>query len=178
MKAKYTRLYADAQGESHFEDLEVPLNSVPFAPLTPPLDLSAFLPATQCAFLGGVAGWRGDWHPSSARNFFVVLTGEWEIEASDGSDFCQRRLLAEDTRKGHRRCLLEAPSSGKGHSLASSGRTLTISALPWLGPASRLNPSSTFFCPCQISCMNLNCRISTSPLNLRAKTVNILADGN
>lgn len=106
MKATYTRLYTDEQGETHFADVEVRLNSVPFAPLTPPLDLSAFLPATQCAFLGGPPGWRGDWHPSSARNFFVVLTGEWEIEASDGTVrlFSPTDvLLAEDTTgKGHR----------------------------------------------------------------------------
>lgn len=106
MKATYTRLYTDEQGESHFEDVDAPLNSVPFAPLTPPLDLSAFLPATQCAFLGGAPGWSGDWHPSSARNFFVVLTGEWEIEASDGTikKFSANDvLLVEDTTgKGHR----------------------------------------------------------------------------
>ena len=51
------------------------------------------------------AGWSSDWHPSTARNMFFVLIGEWEITASDGET---RRfptgsvLLVEDTRgKGH-----------------------------------------------------------------------------
>ena len=51
------------------------------------------------------AGWASDWHPSSTRNIFFVLGGEWEVTASDGK---ARRfaagsvLLAEDTiGKGH-----------------------------------------------------------------------------
>ena len=106
MHFEYIRLYSDADGESHFEDLEVELSAVEFAPLAPPLNLSPFMSASQAAFFGAPAGWRGDWHPSSARNLFVVLSGEWEVEASDGA---VRRfgpnsvLLAEDTTgKGHR----------------------------------------------------------------------------
>jgi hypothetical protein len=106
MKTHYTRLYADADGESHFEVVEAELESVDFAPPAPPLNLSAFLPATQMAFFGAPAGWRGDWHPASARNLYVVISGEWEVEASDGT---VRRfppnsvLLAEDTTgKGHK----------------------------------------------------------------------------
>ncbi len=106
MKATYTRLYADADGESHFEDIDVELSPVPFASSSPPLDLSSLLPATQWSFLGARPGWRGDWHPSSARNLFVVLTGNWELEASDGvvRHFARNDvLLAEDTTgKGHR----------------------------------------------------------------------------
>ena len=48
---KYTRVYADENGESHFEDVEVEFSSVDFAPPAPPLDLSAFTPATQYGFL-------------------------------------------------------------------------------------------------------------------------------
>jgi len=44
---KYTRVYADENGESHFEDVEVEFSPVDFAPPAPPLDLSAFAPATQ-----------------------------------------------------------------------------------------------------------------------------------
>ena len=63
------------------------------------------MPATQSAFIGGPAGWTGDWHVSSARNLFVVLSGEWEIEASDGS---VRRFSSPDV-------LLAEDTSGKGH---------------------------------------------------------------
>lgn len=106
MKATYIRLYADADGDSHFEDVDAELSPVPFAASSPPLDLSTLLPATQWSFLGARPGWRGDWHPSSARNLFVVLTGKWELETSDGTIRMfgpNDVLLAEDTTgKGHR----------------------------------------------------------------------------
>ena len=105
MHFNYVRLYSDADGESHFEDLDVELSAVEFAPPAPPLNLSPFMPASQAAFFGAPAGWRGNWHPSPARNLFVILSGEWEVEASDGT---VRRfgpdsvLLVEDTTgKGH-----------------------------------------------------------------------------
>ncbi len=101
----YPRLYAGAGGESHFADVEIDLASTEYAPPAPPLDLSAFTPATQFGFLRAPPGWSSEWHPSSARNIFFVLGGEWEVAASDGET---RRfaagsvLLAEDTNgKGH-----------------------------------------------------------------------------
>jgi hypothetical protein len=106
MRAKYTRLYTDDLGESHFEELETQLAPSDFAPPSPPLDLSAPISAQQFSFLGARAGWQSDWHVSSRRSMFVVVSGEWEIETSDGQ---VRRfgpnvvLLVEDTSgKGHR----------------------------------------------------------------------------
>ena len=105
MKVTYVRLYADADGESHFEDVEAELAPVDFAPPAPPLNLSTYLPSTQASFFGAPAGWNGDWHPAPTRNLFVVISGEWEVKASDG---LVRRfppksvLLVEDTTgKGH-----------------------------------------------------------------------------
>jgi hypothetical protein len=83
MKTNYTRLFADKEGESHFEDITIELALADFAPPAPPMGVSSSMPATQSAFIGGPAGWTGDWHVSSARNLFVVLFGEWEIEASE-----------------------------------------------------------------------------------------------
>jgi|SRR5437660_7836896 len=101
----YTRLYADEQGESHFEDIKVDFTSTDYAPPAPPLNLSVFTPATQFGFMSAPANWSSDWHPSSARNMFFVLSGEWEVTASDEET---RRfpagsaLLVEDTTgKGH-----------------------------------------------------------------------------
>jgi hypothetical protein len=62
--------------------------------------------ATHTAFFGGPAGWTGDWHVSASRNLFVVISGEWQVEASDGTKrlfVAKSVLLAEDTTgKGHR----------------------------------------------------------------------------
>ena len=105
MKTSYTRLYADSAGESHFEDVEVELAQVDFAPPAPALFLSDFGPALRAAFLGGPGGWVGEWHRSAGRNLFVVISGEWEIEASDGT----KRLF------GPRSVLLVEDTFGKGH---------------------------------------------------------------
>jgi hypothetical protein len=103
--ARYVRLYADPAGESHFEEVAVPLATVDFAPPARPMHLSAFSPATRWAFFAIPAGWVGDWHPTPRRQVFCWLAGEVEITASDGE---VRRfpagtvLLVEDTAgKGH-----------------------------------------------------------------------------
>ena len=50
-KAQYVRLYADADGKSHFSDEEIELRLVNFAPPAPPLNVSAFTPTKQFALL-------------------------------------------------------------------------------------------------------------------------------
>jgi hypothetical protein len=105
MKIKYARLYNDDAGESHFEDLEEELTLTNFAPPAQPLYVSTLNPATQTGLLGAPSGWFGDWHPSSARNLFFVLSGEWEIQASDG----------EVRRFGPGQILRVEDTTGKGH---------------------------------------------------------------
>lgn len=105
MKAKYVTLYADKDGESHYRDMEAELTATNFAPPAPPLDLSALLPANGMAFFGAPAGWSGDWHPSATRNMFVVISGEWEVESSDG----------EVRQFGPGSVLLVEDIHGKGH---------------------------------------------------------------
>ena len=101
----YPRLYVDADVESHFEDLEIDLASTDYAPPAPPLDLASFTPATQFGFMRAPAGWSSDWHPSATRNIFFVLSGEWDVTASDGET---RRFAAGSV-------LLVEDTSGTGH---------------------------------------------------------------
>ena len=103
---QYVRVYADAAGESHFEDVAVPLASVDFAPPAPPVRLSPFSPAARYGFLVGPPEWYGDWHPAPQRQILFYLAGEIEAETSDGE---VRRFgpgsvtLVEDTTgRGHR----------------------------------------------------------------------------
>jgi hypothetical protein len=119
MKIKCVRLYSDLSGESHFEDLEEELTATNFAPPAAPLYLSSLISATQTGLLGAPAGWIGDWHPSPARNLFFVLSGEWEIEASDGEirRFSPGNVLrVEDT-------------TGKGHLSRVLGDTYSLAGL-------------------------------------------------
>jgi quercetin dioxygenase-like cupin family protein len=103
---KYLRLYADDNGESHFEDIKLKFQTVDFAPPSPPLDVSTFGEAENCSILRAEPGWKGDWHPAPFRQLHFYLSGEVEAQASDGE---RRRIIAgeftlvEDvTGKGHR----------------------------------------------------------------------------
>ena len=102
---KYARIYADRAGKSHFDDVEVELAAINYAPPAPPVNLSSFSPALQYAFCSFPAGWRGDWHPTPGRQIFFFLKGEVAVQVGDGEvrHFGKGGIvLAEDTSgKGH-----------------------------------------------------------------------------
>ena len=80
----FTRMYADASGESHFDDVTVHFESLNYTDAAPPLNLSDITAASHVRFMEAPAGWSSDWHTSSARMLFIVLSGEWEVTVSDG----------------------------------------------------------------------------------------------
>ena len=114
---KYTRLYADDQGISHFEDLEFELSEADFAPPAEPLNVSAPFAVEQCLFASVPQNWDGGWHPAPRRQFWMQIGGEVEVEAGDGE---RRRfgpgsvvLLEDVAGKGHvTRVVGHRPSSG------------------------------------------------------------------
>lgn len=96
---KVVRVYGDENGESHFEDLEVPLNPARYG------SLSELVPTTGVMFRETPPGGELDFHNAPRRQFVITMTGEVEVEATDGE---KRRLgaggilLADDTRgRGH-----------------------------------------------------------------------------
>jgi hypothetical protein len=106
MHAHYTRLFAQPDGASHFEDCETPLALGFAVPPAEPLHTAPFLPAEGTFWLGGLPTWKGDAaHPAPRRMIFVTVQGEYQIEASDGAirEFPPGRvLLIEDTTgRGH-----------------------------------------------------------------------------
>ena len=103
---RYVRLFADESGESHFEDIDIEFTTTDYVQSAPPLDLSTTVPANEAGFMRAPAGWASDFHVSSSRNMFVVLSGEWEVTASDGES---RRFPAGSA-------LLVEDTTGKGHS--------------------------------------------------------------
>jgi len=102
---KYTVLYTDGEGESHFKDIDAAFTQVDFAPPAPPVGLTQFLDANKIVFFQIPAGWFGDWHPAPKNQFFCCLKGEAELTASDGEI---RRFKAGDV-------FLLKDTSGKGH---------------------------------------------------------------
>ena len=105
MKTTYVRLFTDDQGETHFEEIQSTLARVDFAYGMPPVFVSEEIAAQASSFFGAPAGWESEWHPSSGRHLFAVLTGAWEVTASDGETRTFSKgdvLLVEDTTgKGH-----------------------------------------------------------------------------
>lgn len=102
------RLYVDAQGESHFEDM-----SVEFAESGRAGRMSARLPATGIIFRQVPADYDLDWHPAPRRQYIINLDAGVQITASDG----------ESRRIGAGEVLLVEDTWGKGHlSKALEGR--------------------------------------------------------
>ena len=106
MELHYVRMYADAEGESHFEDVAMVLATADLAPPMAPVSVSEPVAAARLVHFAGPQELDGSaWHPAPKRQFMYLLTGILEITVSDGET---RRfepgsvLLAEDTHgKGH-----------------------------------------------------------------------------
>lgn len=100
-----TRLFADGGGESHFEEIEVSMASVQYAPPAPALDISESTEAKRFFWFRFPHDWHDAAHPSPRRQLFVVLEGEVEGWTSTGDTRIFRagdRVLMEDTSgKGH-----------------------------------------------------------------------------
>jgi len=96
-----TRIYIDNNGESHFEDIEIPLRNdgeIGF--------LSDDIPAKEIIFRKVKPDYDYDFHNAPQKQYIILLDGENEIETSmsekrifKGGDI----LLVEDTQgKGHK----------------------------------------------------------------------------
>ena len=116
--SKYTRLYADAQGISRFEDQTTGLAPGFAVPPAEPLHVAPFLMPDGATFwVGGPPDWQGDaMHPAPRRVIFITVQGEYEVTTGDGD---VRRfppgsvLLVEDT-------------TGTGHSTRITGECESI----------------------------------------------------
>jgi hypothetical protein len=101
----FSRLLPNADGESSFDTVVIPVSPQDFAPPAQPFSVSRLFPATQCGFLNLPAGWVGELHPSPMRMWIFVLEGEMHFQASDGEVrhvVPGGALLLEDTEgRGH-----------------------------------------------------------------------------
>jgi hypothetical protein len=77
---KYVRIFADEQGRSHFEDVELDLKRQRVAEGVPPFQLAGPLTASGVVFVeqmgeqGDAAPWER--HVTPSRRWIVVLEGE------------------------------------------------------------------------------------------------------
>ena len=102
MEMKVTRLYTGSDGESHFEDMTVPLKDQEGY-----FEWSEPIKATGIIFAELYNDELLDWHNAPRRQFIITLEGEVEIGIGDGTKRIFRAgdvILAEDTTgRGHSR---------------------------------------------------------------------------
>ncbi len=98
---KITKVYSDNNGESQFEDVEMPLKNdgeIGF--------LSDKIPAKEIIFRKVKPGYDYDFHNAPQKQYIILLDGEIEIETSMGEKRTFKGgdiLLMEDTHgKGHK----------------------------------------------------------------------------
>jgi hypothetical protein len=97
----YTRIFADANGDSHFEVVHVPLidNGI-MGSISMPFETKTLI------FRENKANYDWDFHNAPARQFIILLDGEIEITTSPGAVRRFRGgeiLLVEDTAgAGHK----------------------------------------------------------------------------
>ena len=98
---RITRVYTGADGESHFEDLEVPLKDLGAIGR-----ISKLQAATGVVFRETAGDYDFDFHCAPRRQYVINLDASVEIEIGDGSKRVLGPgsiLLAEDTTgRGHR----------------------------------------------------------------------------
>jgi len=106
MDARYTRLFADENGESCFEDLTVELRQAFSVEGVPPVASAPFLPSEGTFWVGATTAWNGEkLHPAPRRFILIEVSGEYAVTTSQGvtRNFGPGSvLLVEDTTgKGH-----------------------------------------------------------------------------
>ncbi|MEX0720128.1 MAG: hypothetical protein WD059_05635 [Balneolaceae bacterium] len=95
-----TRLYNDNNGESHFEDITVPLKDAGKIGA-----LSEIIPAKGVIFREVSPSYDYGFHTAPQRQYIILLDGEIEIETS----------LGEKRTFGAGEILLVEDTDGKGH---------------------------------------------------------------
>ena len=101
----YSRVFTDSTGASHFADNKMDFSLVDYAPPAPPISISEILKADSVSFISSPPGWFGTWHPVPRQQYVIILSGELEVEVSDGE---KRRFGPGDV------CFVE-DTIGQGH---------------------------------------------------------------
>ena len=103
------RIYTGDDGQSHFEELALPVEDV--------LRVAA-KPGEDVVFRRSAENGFSDWHHPSRRQYLIVLEGEMEVTCGDGS---ARRFVPGDV-------LLAEDLTGQGHQTrAIGGRYRSVS---------------------------------------------------
>ncbi len=81
---KFQRLYSNADGESHWEEIAVTLEERSFAPPAQDIEISEPERVKQAIFLRLRSGWNEPIHPTPVSQKLICLAGTVRVTASDG----------------------------------------------------------------------------------------------
>lgn len=103
---KFPRIYADEQGETHIGDLEAPEHEAPVGPPPNPVGRMTESEAVSTfVVFSAPAGTEVPSHKAPQPYICIVLTGEGEVETSDGKTL----------RLGSGELIYCDDTTGKGH---------------------------------------------------------------
>jgi hypothetical protein len=131
------RIYASADGQSHFREIEIPTTRRSIHPDAEPFEISAHYPASRVRFTRIPTGTRPvGWHMVPERVLTMRLDGAVEYETSDGEVRpvpAGTLVLVEDTHgKGH--LSRHSPRSADGPmdlDAIWTGRAADLSSVGW-----------------------------------------------
>ncbi len=112
-------MYADSEGETHFEDVEANFKQSEFRPGVGLFGVTDPKAASDTFFVHTPMGFSDRFHPTPKRLLIVVLTGENEITATDG----------ETRRFGPSEVMIMDDVGSKGHKSIASNCTFMFVSL-------------------------------------------------
>lgn len=114
---RYVRIHNGPDGQTHFQELDFELVPREYAPPAPAFETSEPIATAHTVLFSVPAGWYGDWHPSPRRQLYIPVSGQLQIEVSDGDVrvfVCGDIVLVEDVLEpGHTsRAVGDEPATG------------------------------------------------------------------
>ncbi len=114
------RLYADENGESHLDTLEIAMTLQEFAPPAAPLYVTEAQAASQFVVIQLPVAWGGGTpHPTPGRQMLFCLSASIQVSSSDGHS---RSLSTGEA-------LLMTDTTGKGHATAVTSDTAVTAVM-------------------------------------------------
>jgi hypothetical protein len=101
---KYTRIYGDSDGETHFKDVEEETQKTETSPSSF-LNLTKPKLSSECFLASLPQAYTDDFHPPPKRFMFTILKGELETTVCDGEvrrfGLADVALIDDLDSKGH-----------------------------------------------------------------------------
>jgi len=117
---KYVRLYADKNGNTHFEDATLKLDEYDYRPPAPMVFVSHAYQTDGVQFIRLPSGWAADSIKVPKKQFLICLNGHIEVTATDGK---MRTFGPGDT-------VLMEDGEGKGHRTRVKGDECLAAVIP------------------------------------------------